>query len=45
VIDPATIVDWCFFRNDIAHGHNITRLMIDLSSPRDAAQARKQLGW
>ena len=44
-IIPETIVDWCFFRNDVAHGHHITRLMIDLSPPRDAAEARKQLGW
>jgi uncharacterized protein YegJ (DUF2314 family) len=44
-INPETIVDWCFFRNDVAHGHHITRLMIDLSPPRDAAEARKQLGW
>jgi uncharacterized protein YegJ (DUF2314 family) len=44
-IAPEAIVDWCFFRNDVAHGHHITRLMIELSSPRDAAQARKQLGW
>jgi len=44
-INPETIVDWCFFRNDVAHGHHITRLMIDISPPRDAAEARKQLGW
>ncbi len=44
-ITPDAIVDWCFFRNDVAHGHHITRLMIELSSPRQARQARQALGW
>lgn len=44
-IAPNAIVDWCFFRNDVAHGHHITRLRIELSSPQDAAAARRQLGW
>lgn len=45
VIDPDAIDDWCFFRNDIAQGHFITRLMIDRSAPHHAAKARKALGW
>ena len=44
-IAPEAIVDWCFFRNDVAHGHHITRLMIENSAPHHAAEARKQLGW
>jgi uncharacterized protein YegJ (DUF2314 family) len=44
-IAPEAIVDWCYFRNDVAHGHHISRLMIELSPPHIAAQARKQLGW
>jgi uncharacterized protein YegJ (DUF2314 family) len=45
IIAPDAIVDWCFFRNNVAHGHHITRLMIERSPPRRAAQARQQLGW
>lgn len=45
VIDPAAIDDWCFFRNNVAQGHFVTRLMIENSAPHHAAQARKALGW
>ncbi|OYQ35444.1 hypothetical protein CHU93_01695 [Sandarakinorhabdus cyanobacteriorum] len=45
VIDPAAIDDWCFFRNNVAIGHFITRVMIERSAPHHAAQARKALGW
>jgi uncharacterized protein YegJ (DUF2314 family) len=44
-IAPEAIADWAFFRSNVAHGHHLTRLMIELSPPRDAAQARKALGW
>ena len=44
-INPDVIVDWAFFRDNVAHGHHLTRLMIELSAPRDAAQARAALGW
>jgi uncharacterized protein YegJ (DUF2314 family) len=45
VIDPAAIDDWCFFRRNVAQGHFVTRLMIERSPPRHAAQARRDLGW
>lgn len=44
-IAPEAIDDWCFFRNNVAHGHFVTRLMIANSPARHARQARKELGW
>lgn len=37
--------DWSFFRGDVAQGHFVTRVMLDLASPREAAQQRAALGW
>ncbi|WP_164155704.1 DUF2314 domain-containing protein [Sandarakinorhabdus rubra] len=45
VVPAEAIVDWAFFRSGVAHGHYLTRLMIEQSPDRHARQARAALGW
>jgi uncharacterized protein YegJ (DUF2314 family) len=44
-IARAQIVDWAYFKGNVAQGHHTTRVMLDHASPEQAAQIRTSLGW
>lgn len=44
-IDPAHIVDWCFFRCGVAQGHFTTKAMFPHMPPKMVAEGKAALGW
>ncbi|QJQ31236.1 DUF2314 domain-containing protein [Sphingomonas lacunae] len=44
-IDPAAIVDWCYFRDGVAQGHFTTRAMFPHMPARMVAEGKAALGW
>lgn len=44
-IDPEHVVDWCFFRNGVAHGHFTTKAMFPHMPPRAVVEGKAALGW
>lgn len=44
-IDPDQIVDWSFFRNGVAQGHYLTKIMMPHMPGRAVREAKQQLGW
>jgi len=39
------IIDWAYFRADVAQGHYTTRIMLDRATPEQADEIREALGW
>jgi uncharacterized protein YegJ (DUF2314 family) len=44
-IAPEAIDDWSFFRNGVAQGNFVTRLMIETAPVATASRLRRELGW
>jgi uncharacterized protein YegJ (DUF2314 family) len=44
-IDPNLIVDWTYFKGNVAQGHFITKLMFKHMPKRFLKQTKRELGW
>jgi uncharacterized protein YegJ (DUF2314 family) len=44
-IERSEIVDWSYFKRDVAKGHYTTRVMLDRAMPEQAREIRATLGW
>jgi uncharacterized protein YegJ (DUF2314 family) len=44
-IARSQIVDWAYWKSEVAQGHYTTRVILDRVSPAEAAEIRSSLGW